>query len=384
MSTYTISGGVTSTNIKLLAGDVLSVYALGLAKETTVSSGGKMYVSGSARNTAIWGSGSMNVNSGGSIYMTTAYIGAKFRMIGASATDLSIYTSDATLNNTEVTRMTVDGGRVNVTTSSHILSAHALNAGIIDLKTSADTSVISSGGKMIVYLGAQATGTTVSANGVLSIFSGSAQRTTVGGGTLYISGGQAESTTLLSGGSICVSSTGSALSSFLSNGVMTVLNGGVADNAQLKQANAVLDITSGGSAINTIISGNGGTMNISSGGSADRTSLYAGQAVVNVSGGGVMTDMYLSGGKVYVRQDGSVSTATIQDGQLIVSAGGSVNYVRLVGNHARLSASANSFITSVHVSAGGSLTISTSQQNTFSDGRTIQSRKTRSPSTPRS
>ena len=307
----------------------------GTANNTTVSSGGKIHISGTANSTTFYTNGHGSICSGGTANDTIISGGYILISSGGTANNTvlnsgAIYiSSGGVANNTIIS----SGGSV-------LLRSYKQEDAI------ANNTIIHSGGRIgnwnqlgestgiitqITSSGLLGTATDLNGSGSLSILSGAvASNTILSSGTIAISsGGSANDILINSGGSMYISAGATALDIKENGGYVDVIS----SDAQVSfTANTIEELILSSSSMTvhsntiaekTLISS--GHMYIYSGGIADNTTLNAG-GYMHVSFGGVANDSVISGRGLLIISDGGAANDTIIIGYGQTEAGYNSNY----------------------------------------------------------
>ena len=390
------SGGVANNTTLFGDGDIdclyvysagsLVVYSGGIANSTTVNAWGDLRVSsgGVANSTTVNYVGSMCVSSGGTANSTTVKSGGYLHVSSAGTATNIVWTP------CEGHVYVSDGGYatfVSKYSGVYCGSGNKLlsNTIVIDDKT------VDSACEIYVMNGGVANRTMVT--GGDDPYYGSF------GGYLYIfSGGVANSTTVKSNGSMCVSSGGVANNTtvfggcdewslcFLGN--LDVSSGGVA-NSTTVNSGGNLHVDSGGTATNIVWTPCEGHVYVADGGYATFVSRYSGvyygsankllsnTAVmngktldpayeINVMNGGVANNTTVNNGGLYVSSGGTANNTTVNDfGYIYVSSGGTINSTTLNSGYFDVSSGGTANNTTVN---NGRLIVSGTANNTTVNG----------------
>ena len=325
----TVYSGCLSSGI-ITSGD-LNVY--GGVVDTTVNSGGSMYVSsgGTANSTTINSAGHMTVSYGGTANYTTVNSGASMAI-----------TYSGTANNTIVST----SGRMFIYTVGR-----------------ANSTTVNSGDSMVIGSGGRANETTVNSSGALVVSgSGTANSTTVNssGGLFVDSGGTANFTTVNSGGLIRVSSGGTATKIIAVKGARLQI--AVAPNTYIEGASAgsAFEMTLANISGYTVNSG--GDLAVSSGGTANSTTVNSGGSL-RISSGGTATEIVENGGYVNIASGASATfvknsfSGLVIDRQATVHSGTTANCTT-INTWGSMTISSGGRAIDTTVNSGGSLSIS--------------------------
>ena len=307
----TVYSGEVYEDTTVNSGGNLYVSSGGTANITTVSSSGYLFVSngGVANSTTVNSYGQLNVSSGGVANSTTLYGGGGFKNTGKLHVS-----SGGTANST-----TVVGGFLWVYTGAV-----------------ANRTTLISSGSMCVYSDGVANGATVSSSGYLFVSNGgTATETTVNSNaSMFVHGGAATETTVNSGGSVIVSSGGIANNTIFSGGTIFV-SGGTANDTVFGRngktaPRAILFVEGGGVVNSTVVNGinlrfrdrfvticSGGTANYTIVDSGGRLQLWYGSPLYGGSGCGVANYTTVhSGGEVEI-ESGTATHTTINNGGVV-------------------------------------------------------------------
>ena len=372
---YTINNGETSDGI-IFENDRMTVLEGGTVNNTTVNSGGWLYVSsgGTANGTTLNDSGRMYLSRGGTASNTTAGSGGMFYVFGtADSTTVNpgggLYVSSGgTANSTAVN----SGGKLTVYSGGTAIDIAAVSGACLVFDVAPDTYIagtddgsafaieggkvshytVNNGGRLTVYSGS--TATDIVENGGFVYFEEGADVTfapntindlllknasaTIHSGTTanratvnsrsdlnIISGGSANRPTVNSGGRILVGSGGTATEIVENGGYVHVGDGAdvtfVPNTINDLVLEKVLSATvhSGTTANRTTVNFSG-YLHVSSGGTANNTTVYLGW--LHVCGSANNTTVN-DGGTLYVSSGGTANITTVNDGStLCVSSGG--------------------------------------------------------------
>jgi len=416
---YTINNGETSDGI-IFENDRMTVLEGGTVNNTTVNSGGWLYVSsgGTANGTTLNDSGRMYLSRGGTASNTTAGSGGMFYVFGtADSTTVNpgggLYVSSGgTANSTAVN----SGGKLTVYSGGTAIDIAAVSGACLVFDVAPDTYIagtddgsafaieggkvshytVNNGGRLTVYSGS--TATDIVENGGFVYFEEGADVTfapntindlllknasaTIHSGTTanratvnsrsdlnIISGGSANRPTVNSGGRILVGSGGTATEIVENGGYVHVGDGAdvtfVPNTINDLVLEKVLSATvhSGTTANRTTVNFSG-YLHVSSGGTANNTTVNP-YGKLYVSSGGTATDTTVNnGGWLYVSNDGTATDTTVNDGGgLYVSSGGTANNTTVYLGWLHVCGSANNTTVNdggtLYVSSGGTANITT-------------------------
>ena len=330
----------------------------GVANNTVVSSGGRLYVlsNGTAVNTMVSSGGGLTVSSGGTANSTTVDNG------GHMVLDISGIANFTTVNYGGSVSI-YDSGIANFTTVNYGGSVSIYDGGIVNYTT------VGRGGCVCICFGI-ANSTTVNNGGYVDVSSGGiANYTTVnnGGHVDVSSGGTANYTTVGRGGWLNVSSGGTANSTTVSSGVwLNVSSGGIANNTFVNKSGTIY-VSSGG-IVNCITVSSGGTVYIRSGGTMNSTTVNSGGYVYN-SGGTLNSTTISSGGYVY-NSGGTLNSTTISSGGYVDIYSGGIANSTTVSTGGYVTVYSNGIANSTTVSNGGYVIIN---RNGIANSTTVSS-----------
>ncbi|MBO4619335.1 MAG: AIDA repeat-containing protein, partial [Victivallales bacterium] len=291
-SDFVVDLGQTATRVTVISGGYLIVNG-GTAIQTTVNSGGSMYVpnGGAATSTTVNSRGNMCVHNGGAATETTVNNHGGMEILnGGTATSTTVNRGS----------MTVDSGTATETT-------------------------VNEDGWMEVSIGGTANLTTINRDGWMEVsIGGTAVSTTINSGRMDVSGGTATETTVNRMGNMEVTSGGTATETTVNeDGNMEVTSGGTATETTVNNY-GTLHVFSGGTATETTVNEDG-IMGIASGGTATET-ILATRGHMFVSSGGTATSTFVSsGGRMTVYEGGTVTgSLTLADGAVVSAYQGGV------------------------------------------------------------
>ena len=315
------------TDFTVTSGNSAIVYAGGKAANTTLSSGGFMYISSGGIH-----SGSLMINSGAAVNL---YQGATvdFSLAGRSSSDDYLINDLSLINGIPTYTITVSANQQPglyklAQGAKHFTGTISVGNGIINYGT------ITVNGDELKYNGAKYTLLQYDDNLLLDVASIPAAVFIYSSGNLVSSCFSANSAVLSSGGnnSMHVSADGVVYNTSLYYGSMCISSGGMAENTSVR--GAFMYISSGGSAVSTLVSG--GHMYVSRGGYAENinisgiSSQMVGFADV-FSGGSAKEAVLNSNGSMQIWSGGTVDGVTVNKGAtLIVSSGGTAANVAWV------------------------------------------------------
>ena len=281
----------------------LNVNSGGTAQNTTVGTDGLMNVEGTAEQTTVNAGGILDIKSGGTATDTTLNEGNLNVSGGASADTINASNGSviqAVESGASVSGLEMDSSSnfyfsTNIELSSATLDGSDM--GSISTNTATDL-IINKGSNLEVDSGGTANNTTVNGGSIDIINGGTAADTTVNnGGVVNVTSGTANNITVTESGTINVDNSSSVTD--------VSLTGTDADNK------AVININ-GGTATNTSMN-DFSEMNINSG-SAEQTTV-GNNAVVNVSGGTATNTIVQNGGAINASGSGAtVNDVTLEDG----------------------------------------------------------------------
>ena len=328
-----------------------------VANSTTVSTGGTFRISsgGTANNTILEAGGSFTLFSGGTVNIIKVQENAEMIVSGGTVTSATVYQNamllvsyGGTVSNTTIiggsldlinealpisaVSTTLTGGTMYVRRGAKATATSAYN-GEIKLGwsgTMTDTVVSGVDGSMFVYESGVASRTVVNDEARMYISGGVANEVTVSQGLLYVSsGGVAQGATIYNEGIAYISSGGTATAAVIHrNGRMYVSNGGLVSDAVVSSGGR-LEVQSGGTAVGaTLLSGtsnSGGILSVSSGGTA-------------------LSTVVSNGGRLLVRE-GLVSGAVVSSGgSFTISSGGTFTGTLTLGSQAVVSAASGGVV----------------------------------------
>ena len=330
-----VSSGGTANCTMFSSGGRLTVLSGGTADDTQINTFGFLLVSsgGKANRTTLSNSGFLYVSSGGMAESTTVNSGG-IMWVYSSGTANSITVNDngKLMISSGGTALTVveNGGYIMLDSgvivefASHTFSDKTIAYdATVHSGTTADRTIILSGGELAVYFGGTANGTQIEACGYLFVSSGgSANNTSVGfeGDFHVFDGGTGYNTFIEHGGDLYVSAGGTANGNDV-EGRLTVYSGGTANSTNIK-SNGHVEIF--GTANETVLSGSAflgyseagygiatwALADVYSGGIANDTTIEEGQLVV--LGKANRTTLY-SGGGLYVSSGGTAFHTVVSD-----------------------------------------------------------------------
>ena len=342
---FYISSGGTANKTRIHSNGNLEVSSGGTANSTTVSSGGSMYVS-----------------SGGIANMVAVCGGSLFVLAGGTATIAMVPFVSGTVTSNEGAIVTYDPGdakvyygnnEIGVVSSADVMTELNIEAGfsaIVYQDGLLDNPFVAGGS--LIMSGGTANSTTVNAKGSLYISSGgTANNTTVNsGGSLFVSnGGTANNTTvnyrgyasgitLENGNTFIVSSGGTANKTTVKNGgVFIVETGGIVTGITI--------VKDGGYVTGIVIDQDRG-FTVSSGGTANSTTVFTYGNLTVLSKGLATNTRIESWGSLYISSGGTASDTTVNIGQMFVSSGGYASNVFVLGENHRQEGD-------VYISGGG-------------------------------
>ena len=280
MTTSSISG-VASSDLTVIAGEVLQVYSGGATVFTTVDNGGieTILAGGSVTSTTLSAGGIENVSSGGVATGTIVSGGEQ------------IVFSSGTASLTQIAA----GGIMTVSASGTASLATVDNSGLDYVLAGATVNgtTVMAGGDEFVF-GGLASGSVVSAGGTQKVeFAGATASATIVHGLEYVIGGGSAVDLIVSSGGFDLTDTNGSVSG------TTVWNGGFefVDNAGQATSTTVNSgglqvVSSGGTATDTVVNVGGGI---------DAAALaYAAGATAGVNGSDLLT--ISAGGQTYTQQ----------------------------------------------------------------------------------
>ncbi|MBO5723071.1 MAG: AIDA repeat-containing protein, partial [Lentisphaeria bacterium] len=286
-----ISNGGTANNTTASSRGGLNVYSQGIALNTFLS-GRYMHLYGVANSTTVNSGGYIDINSGGTANSTTiSFDGYMYISSGGAA-------SNTIVNS---------GG-----------SAFVYNGG------AASNTIVNSGGSAVVYNGGYASGGSVDLYGRMSIASGAAAvEIKENGGYVYVAEGANATFAANTVNGLTLNTSMTVHQNTVANNItldssgIIYIYGGSANNTTVNSGGYMF-LFYGGSANNTIVN-NAGRIYISSGGSAANTTLNGGYLAIS---GGETTSSLVNGGTEDVFTDGTTYNATVMSGGRILLAGG--------------------------------------------------------------
>ena len=386
---YTINNGETSDGI-IFENDRMTVLEGGTVNNTTVNSGGWLYVSsgGTANGTTLNDSGRMYLSRGGTASNTTAGSGGMFYVFGtADSTTVNpggwLYVSSGgTANSTAVN----SGGKLTVysgSTATDIVE----NGGFVYFEEGADVTfapntindLLLENASATIHSGTTANRATVNSRSDLNIISGgSANRPTVNSGGRILVGSGGTATDIVENGGYVYFEEGADVT-FVPNTIndlvlekvlSATVHSGTTANRTTVNFSGYLHVSSGGTANNTTVNPYG-KLYVSSGGTATDTTVNNG-GWLYVSNGGTATDTTVNdGGGLYVSSGGTANNTTVYLGGLHVC--GSANNTT-VNDGGTLYVSSGGTATDTTVNDGGGLHVSsggTANITTVNDGSTL-------------
>ena len=339
----TVHSGTTAINNTIGSRFSFEVYSGGTANGTIIDCG-----------IVFDDRGSMTIYTGGVANNTMQTSGAIFVEYGGIANSTTVkddmyVQSGATVNYTVIQGpgdLYLLHGTANSTTVSAGGKLFAEDGGV------ADTVIVKDQGHLYAEKGGVASNATVSAGGEFLVsYGGLAKIARVSGGSMAVKYGGVASSATIYGGNFDVN--GSSYRTTLSAGIMNVRSttgvgvesGGTADSTTVSQG-GYFYVGPDTFASNTKIFAYG-SMYVSNGGRADKTTLSANAAYLNVVEGASVENTTVSAGSMYVAGEADVTTVT-GTGEMFVHDGGQA--------------------TDVKVSAGGRLNIMT---DGLTDGATV-------------
>ncbi len=379
---YVISSGVTSTGVKVSAGDEMTILNGGAVNSTIINSGGVQYVSsgGTAINTVIKWGGSQHITSGGSADLTTGsgwlyvYSGGIANNTSLDGGRLSIYFGGV-VNNVTCSEAYINvfgelnnvywhqrGGTINISSGGVVnnIIVSRLIPGIMDMN-------ISSGGvanNLTWHKGAlvnyEYDRITVLAGGVVnSATLAQAELHTYGVTNNIILSAYAKSMQIVWNGGVANNTIIEAIAKInhYEIGGQLILSGGVA-NSTFISSGGKQSIGNGGIASNTVIS-SGGSLFLSSGGSAINLDWTPFVGYFHNDGGYVtfantLSGCYYGSGGTMYSSAASMSSLTLSNASMYVMEGGSTNNMFInSGSHQYVSNKGKADNTVVH--SGGIL-----------------------------
>ena len=303
-----VNGGTANRNTINYYGSMF-VYSGGIAHDTTVSSGGYVYLSSGAKH-----SGSMYIASGGTV---SAYSGAviNFDVSERTAASEFLINNLALIYGAPTYTITVSSTQAY---GNYKLAANAGSfTGSITVGTGTTTfGTIATNGSALNYNSRYYSLIRNTSGLFLNISSGVSSSTVTPrvyiyrSGTLVSSGGVINGAYISSGGnnSMYISSGGTAGNTIVtSSGYMYIYNSGTANNTSLGYYGTIF-VNSGGRANYTSITS--GYMYISSGGSANSTTIRN-CGCIRVSSGAFAGNTIASGGDFYVYNGGQANSSYI-------------------------------------------------------------------------
>ncbi len=324
-----VDGLVISANDEF---NVLNVSGTGIAKNTTVNSGGAVNVGngGQADKTEANTGGDVNVTAGGTVSNTTLNGG-----------NLTVQDADATANNTTVNNgimrvenqatadtIAINGGSVTITSGANITNATLKgtdnnNQAILQIDNggSASSTTVDAYGNVIVSNDGNAENTTVKANGTL---------------TATASGATVTNANIESGGKF----------DFSTDATVSGLN----INGEASSA-AIADKTASG-----FVLSEGHTLTAANGGTITSSGVLGGTAVV--AGGGTITDTTIGeGGTLVAKEEGAIVGANVsisEGGKFDISTNANIEGLDFNGNKITIN---NKYVEGATLTSGGKLTI---------------------------
>ncbi|MBE6355741.1 MAG: hypothetical protein E7058_01350 [Lentisphaerae bacterium] len=320
----TISSGGVANSTTVNSRGSMTISNGGVANSTTVNRDGKMYISngGVANSTTVNFYGGMRISNGGVANSTTVNRGGSMTISsGGTATEIVENGGYVEIN---------DGA--NVTFASNTISGLTINTSMtVHSNTIADSTTVSSFGRMDISSGGVANSTTVNSHGSMTISSGGvANSTTVNfSGYMHISsGGVANSTTVNRGGSMTIFSGGVANSTTVnSSGYMHISSGGTAteivENGGYVEINDGANVTFASNTISGLTIDT--SMTVHSNTIADSTTVNS-AGRMTISSGGVANSTTVNGGNMYISNGGVANSTTVNGGGgMSISNGGVAN-----------------------------------------------------------
>ena len=381
MAEYVVSSGVTSTGLTLSDGGInkLTVYYGGTASNTTIKSGGSMFVSsggaayavtgipdggdihvfsGGVANDTVVNAGRFEVESGGTAYYTTVNsTGVLVVSPGGAAMDIvwtpcegrvivetwgyatfsreysGVYYGEN--NHLVSTAEAMDGLTVNDACTVYVMSDGVAN-----------NAAISSGGSLFVNTYGSASNVTITSGGALEVSSC----------------GVVSSAEVSSGGEFHLHSDGVAeVVKINSGGYLDIFNGGNANSVTVSKG-GILVISSGGRASNIAWTPCEGLVYVENDGDASfdnyYSGVYYGSADKLLSSTATMDSKKVgSGGEMHLFYEGSANSTTVSDpdGSMFVYSGGTANQTKLNG---KMHVFSSGLVNSTTVNSGGMVGLS--------------------------
>ncbi len=234
----------------------------------------------------------------------------------------------------EAHNVTNDGGHMDVVGT---VIRTSLCAGSMTVSGGTANSTTMQAGLLEVYNGGLASSLVVSSQGTVNVSNGGkASGVTLRGNMTVSSGGFAETVSVYAGGEFTVDG-GSAqnVNAYYDNGTMTVINNGRAENMIL-HSGGTMDISDSGVIYNTELKG-GCTMVVHDGGSASAVSV---SGVMNVFDDGVASGNTIEYGTINLSNGGVASDTTMNGGVMNVYSGGSASDIDAMGGTLNVAATA--------------------------------------------
>ena len=310
----TVYSGMTALSASLGRYCSFQVYSGGVAKATSVNERGSIFVSsgGIADSATIFAGGMLVVSSGGTANNTIIFRDGLEILSGGTA------------NNTVLRNNAGFSISAGMEANNTIVSG-----GSLFVVTGKDYTEVTSGGT--------ANGVTVISGGLFISSGGFATGVTVSGvGSMFVSRGGSASGVVMSGGSLTIDSGTVDDITFYGRGerIVTVLRGGILNNAVFYDAGGIISGTINSATINkgntfsvrngaandTII--NQGKFELTSGTKAERTTLNSG--TLYVYSGCSADGTILNGGRLNVSYNGTADNTTINSGGRLSAGEGAV------------------------------------------------------------
>lgn len=306
-----VYGTVVNTTVNYTGGSGLVILGGGKAENTTVNTGGLMFVfkNGCASNTTISSGGQMFVDPDGSAYYTTIKSGSMVIGEGGSAHYIDIKNGGVLTQQGRTDNINIySGGTMNALgREGDACRITVFEGGVLNVISSVQGTVVSSAGSMIVQI------------------AGITYMTTLNGGTLTVLG-DIDVTDVNDGGFLNMSSIlydekifgGSATNTNVnSGGYMKVVSYCKVFDTKVNSG-GYMEITSGGEASDTYL--NGGVMDVSNGGYVRKVTVGKGGNLSAYKGAEVMS-IKEDGGYVQIKDGADASFAENTFSDITLSSG---------------------------------------------------------------